>query len=399
MRVAVIGAGIVGAAVGRELTQSHPGVEVTIFDKEPTPAVHQTGHNSGVVHAGLYYTPGSLKATLCQRGRPMLREFCQDKGLPYDEVGKVVVARDEDARGRLENIRERAIANGVPDIRSLSQQELAEVEPLAVGVAAVHSPHTAITDYTAVAAAMLDDVTAAGGSVRLGCAVRRIMYEGSGVRIVTDTDDQAFDRVISCGGLQSDRLVRAAGVVPAASIIPFRGKYYHLHNPDRVPLRGLIYPVPDPKYPFLGVHVTRHTDGAISVGPNAVLALDRERYDGFGVSRRDVASIAGWRGSYPMARQHWVTGVREMALASSKRLFLSEVAKIFSGITDPAEAVPAEAGIRAQAVDRNGVLLDDFAVQQVGPVLFVLNAPSPAATSSLAIAEHLLARYADWTRG
>jgi L-2-hydroxyglutarate oxidase LhgO len=399
VRVAIIGAGILGAAVGRELTLGHPGVEVTIYDKEPRPAVHQTGHNSGVVHAGLYYPPGSLKATLCQRGRPMLREFCQDKGLPYDEVGKVVVARDEAARARLENLRERAIANGVPGIRSLSRQELAEIEPLAVGVAAMHSPHTAITDYAAVTAAMLDDVAAAGGSVRLGCAVRRIAYQGSGARIVTDTDDQAFDRVISCGGLQSDRLVRAAGVVPAASIVPFRGKYYHLRSPGQVPLRGLIYPVPDPKYPFLGVHVTRHTDGAISVGPNAVLALDRERYDGFGVRGRDVASIAGWRGSYPMAWRHWVTGVREMALASSKRLFLSEVAKIFSGIADPAEAVPAEPGIRAQAVDRNGALLDDFAVQQVGSVVFVLNAPSPAATSSLAIAEHLLARYADWTSG
>lgn len=399
MRVAIIGAGIVGAAVGRELTRGHPGVEVTIYDKEPRPAVHQTGHNSGVVHAGLYYKPGSLKATLCRRGRPMLREFCQQKGLPYDEVGKVVVARDEAARGRLDNIRERAIANGVPDIRSLTRQELAEVEPLAVGVGAVHSPHTAITDYVAITAAMLDDVTAAGGTVRLGCEVRRIAYEGSGARVGTDTDDQGFDRVISCGGLQSDRLVRAAGVIPAAGIIPFRGKYYHLRSPQQVPLRGLIYPVPDPKYPFLGVHVTRHTDGAISVGPNAVLALDRERYDGFGVSGRDVAGIAGWRGSYPMAWRHWATGAREMAMASSKRLFLHEVAKIFSGIADPAEAVPAEAGIRAQAVDRNGALLDDFAVQQVGPVLFVLNAPSPAATSSLAIAEHLLARYADWTSG
>jgi len=396
VRVAVVGAGIIGAAVGRELALRHDGVEVTVYDKEPAPAAHQTGHNSGVAHAGLYYAPGSLKALLCRRGRPMLREFCVEKGLPYDEVGKVVVAPDERALGRLEQVRERAVANAVPGLRRLSRDELAEVEPLAVGVAALHSPHTAITDYAAVTAAMLDDVTAAGGTLRMGSEVRALSFAGSGVRIATGIDEQRYDRVICCGGLQSDRLVRAAGLVPDASIVGFRGKYYHLRHPDRVPLRGLVYPVPDPKYPFLGVHVTRHTDGSVSLGPNAVLALDRERYDGFGVCGRDVVSILRWPGSYPMARAHWTTGLREMALASSKRLFLSEVATIFSGVRSPEDVLPAGSGIRAQAVDRRGALLDDFAVQQAGPMLFLLNAPSPAATSSLAIAEHLVRRYADW---
>lgn len=380
--VGIVGAGIVGAALGRALITARPDLEVTILEKEDAPARHQTGHNSGVVHAGLYYTPGSLKATLCQRGRRQLREYCHERGLPYEEVGKVLVATNGPAEGRLVDIAERARANGVEGVRLLNGPELREREPQARGTRALLSPKTAITDYTAVTESFLDDVRAGGGEVLLGHEVTSVATVGERVRVAGTWGERTFDRLVSCGGLHSDRIARSAGVTPQVRIIAFRGRYYQLADPSRVSLQGLIYPVPDPQYPFLGVHVTRHVDGSISLGPNAVLGLDREGYRRFSVDRSDTYDTVTWPGFWRMAVQHWRVGIREMALTSSKRLFLAAVDELFAGTRELADQiVPIESGIRAQAVDRAGVL--------------VLNAPSPAATSSMAIAEHLMHQHLD----
>jgi L-2-hydroxyglutarate oxidase len=395
-RVAIIGAGIIGAATARRILFERPGSHVTIYEKEKRWGQHQTGHNSGVVHAGLYYKPGSMKAVLCQRGRSLMREFCVEKGIAYDTVGKVLVARDEEAVGRLSGIKRRAAENGVRDVSELDAVGLAEVEPAAIGLAGMHSPHTAITDYVAVTAAMLEDVEAAGGNVRYGDAVTAIRVTGDTVTVTSQGTTAQFDRLISCGGVQSDRLVRAARAQPDVSIVPFRGSYFHVKRPSEVHLNGLIYPVPDPKYPFLGVHVTRHVDGAVSVGPNAFLAFGREGYRGLGLSPRDLASMAAWPGFYPMAVRNVRTALREGALTASKRLFFREVKKVFSGIDNVDRLERTEPGIRAQAVDRGGRLLDDFSVQREGPLTFVMNAPSPAATASIAIAEHIVENYVDW---
>lgn len=392
--VGIVGAGVVGAALGRALTLASPDLEVTLLEKESTAARHQTGHNSGVVHSGLYYTPGSLKATLCQRGRHQLREFCLDRGLPYDEVGKVLVATDAGAERRLEDIRARAVANGVGGVEILDGRALREREPRARGSKALFSPQTAITDYVQVTEAFLEDIRTAGGEVLLGHEVVRVEQAGGGVRVVGPWGERTFDRLVCCGGLHSDRVARSAGITPQVRIIPFRGKYYHVPDPAAVPLRGLVYPVPDPRYPFLGVHVTRHVDGNISLGPNAVLSLDREGYRRFSVDATDTWETMAWPGFWRMASQHWRVGIREMALTSSKRMFLAAVDELFAGMSDLSDQiVPIESGIRAQAVDRRGILLDDFHVEQHGPLVLVLNAPSPAATSSMAIAEHLMEQH------
>ncbi|MPZ62718.1 MAG: L-2-hydroxyglutarate oxidase [Propionibacteriales bacterium] len=393
--VGIVGAGIVGAALGRALAISRPDVEVTILEKEDSAARHQTGHNSGVVHAGLYYTPGSLKATLCQRGRHRLRDFCLERGLPYDEVGKVVVATGPDAEERLHAVREKAVANGVEGLELLDPvAALREREPHARGQKALLSPRTAITDYAQVTEAFLADVRSSGGDVLFGHEVVRVEQAGHRVRVAGSWGERTFDRLVSCGGLQSDRVARAAGVAPQVRIIPFRGRYYHLSDPTQVSLRGLVYPAPDPRYPFLGVHVTRHVDGNISLGPNAVLSLDREGYQRFSVDPGDTRDTLAWPGFWRMASRHWRVGLREMALTASKRMFLAAVEELFAGMSDLADdIVPIESGIRAQAIDRRGVLHDDFHVEQHGPLVLVLNAPSPAATSSMAIAEHLMERH------
>ncbi|MFF5263268.1 L-2-hydroxyglutarate oxidase [Actinomadura viridis] len=387
-RIGVVGAGILGLAVARRLAALRPDARVTVLDKEDRVAAHQTGHNSGVAHAGLYYAPGSLKATLCRRGIALLKDFCADRGLPYEECGKVVVARDAGELAALEEIERRATANGVPGLRRLSGAELREIEPHAAGVAALHSPTTAIVDFTAVARACAEDVRAAGGSVRLGLEVTRIGRAGDAVAVVAGGERLVFDRLVVCAGLHSDRVARLAGDSPAPTIVPFRGEYYRL-APGRDDLvRGLIYPVPDPRYPFLGVHFTRRVGGGVDIGPNAVLALAREGY-----RRRDVRPSELWEtltrpGFGRLARTHWRTGLREMYGSAVKRAFLAE-ARAFVPALEAADMVPAPAGVRAQAVDPDGSLVDDFRIGRLGPVTTVRNAPSPAATSALAIAEHL----------
>ncbi|WP_433252905.1 L-2-hydroxyglutarate oxidase [Actinomadura nitritigenes] len=392
MRIGVVGAGILGLAIARRLTATRPGAHVTVLDKEARIAAHQTGHNSGVAHAGLYYAPGSLKATLCRRGIGLLKEYCAEKGLPYEECGKVVVARDAGELGPLEEIERRATANGVPGLRRLTGAELREIEPHAAGVAALHSPTTAIVDFPAVARAFADDVAAGGGEVRLGFEVVRLGRAGDRVRVGSPGGEElVFDLLIVCAGLQSDRVARLAGDAAEPAIVPFRGEYYRL-VPSRTDLvRGLIYPVPDPRYPFLGVHFTRRVDGGVDVGPNAVLALAREGY-----RRRDVRPADLWEtlrfpGFRHLARRHWRTGARELYGSAVKRAFVAQARGFVPELTaDDVAAAPA--GVRAQAVDADGSLVDDFRIGRVGPVVTVRNAPSPAATSSLAIAEHVTAR-------
>jgi L-2-hydroxyglutarate oxidase LhgO len=387
-RVAVVGAGLVGLAVARQLAQH--GHDVTVFEKEGEVAAHQSGHNSGVVHAGLYYAPGSLKATLCRRGVGLLRAFCAEHELEYREIGKTVVARDALEADRLRDLHERANRNGVPGLRWLDPVELRELEPNVRGTAALHSPTTAIVDYRAVARAMAEDVSRAGGAVRLNAPVSGLTSSGTTTVTVRAGEQTArFARVILCAGLQSDLVARAAGDAHGPAIVPFRGEYYRL-TPERAGLvRGLVYPVPDPAYPFLGVHLTPRVDGTVDIGPNAVLATAREGYRRGDVNLRELAEIVRWSGSRRLFRNHWRAGVRELRTSLSTRAFIAAARAYVPDLT-VRDVRRAPAGVRAQAVDRDGSLVDDFRINRLGAVVAVRNAPSPAATSSLAIAEHIV---------
>ncbi|MEO3809423.1 L-2-hydroxyglutarate oxidase [Sphaerisporangium sp. B11E5] len=386
-RIGVVGAGIVGLAVARELAAR--GAEVTVLDKEDRVAAHQTGHNSGVVHAGIYYTPGSLKARLCRDGVAMLREYCAEHHLPYEEVGKLVIASTYAERAGLRRIAERARENGVPGIAELDAIGLREVEPNAVGVAAVHSPRTAIAHFPAVARRLARDLTDLGGTVRLASPVRAVRETAGGVRVLAGTSRLTFDRLVCCAGLSSDDVAAMAGRSGDVRIVPFRGEYYRLAGAAKDLVRGLVYPVPDPRYPFLGVHLTRRIDGEVLAGPNAVLALAREGYRWRDVSLRDLRDIVTWPGTRRLAARHWRTGVAEVYGSVAKRAFVSAVRRYVPSLTG-ADLVRTEGGVRAQAVGRDGSLVDDFVVDVHGPVILVRNAPSPAATSSMAIARHIV---------
>lgn len=386
MRIGIVGAGILGLAVARQMARA--GAEVTVLEKEPRIAAHQTGHNSGVVHAGIYYQPGSLKATLCREGMAMLREYCAEHGLPYDEVGKLVVASTRGELPGLRRIAGRARENGVPGIAELDAIGLREVEPHAVGVAAVHSPHTAITDFSAVARRLAADLTEAGGSVRLSRPVLAIKQTADDVAVAAGPERLTFDRLISCAGLGTDQVADLARAGGDVRIVPFRGEYYRLAGPARGLVRGLIYPVPDPRYPFLGVHLTRRIDGEVLVGPNAVPALALEGYSWASASLRDLRRIVAWPGARRMAAEHWRTGLREVYGSLAKRAFVAAARRYVPELA-PADLVRTQGGVRAQAVARDGRLLDDFVIDVRGRIVLVRNAPSPAATSSLAIARHI----------
>jgi (S)-2-hydroxyglutarate dehydrogenase len=394
MRYVVVGGGILGLATARQLMASEAEAEVTVLEREAALGQHQTAHNSGVVHAGIYYAPGSLKARLCRRGLTLLREFCAERGLPYDACGKVVVAVDEREIEPLKRLEERATANGVPGLRWLGQSELTEIEPHVTGVAGLHSPETAIADFAAVANAYAADVTKAGGQIRTGVAVTKIQQNGHkpAIELADGTTIQA-DKVIVCAGLQADRLAMASGEPAEPRIVPFRGEYWRL-RPERSHLvKGLIYPVPDPALPFLGVHLTRKIDGTVVLGPNAILSTSRHAYDRRQFVLKDTYDALSWPGTFRMLRRHWRAGVGEVIRSASKRQFVREVARYVPAV-QAADVLPAPAGVRAQAIDRDGSLVDDFRLATHGNVTWVRNAPSPAATSSLAIAEELVAHAA-----
>jgi L-2-hydroxyglutarate oxidase LhgO len=395
LRVVVVGGGILGLATAR-LIACERGAEVILLEKETALARHQTGHNSGVAHAGLYYTPGSLKARLCRRGIGLLRDFCSERGLRWDACGKLVIATQDDELGRLRSLAERAQANGVPGLRWLSDSELREIEPHARGLAALHSPETAIVDFSEVAAALAADLRAAGGQVRTGAAVARIdastIQAGSSVRLeLAGGETLTADRAIVCAGLQSDRLARASGQPAEPRIVPFRGEYWQLRGEPAQLVKGLIYPVPDPSLPFLGVHLTRRLNGSVWLGPSAILSASREGYRRAQIDLRDLGDTLAWPGAWRMFARHWRAGLSELEHAASKRAFVAEVRRYVPAVA-AADVVRAPAGIRAQAVDRDGSLVDDFRLSLGGGVAWVRNAPSPGATSSLAIAEELVER-------
>ena len=392
MRIVVVGGGILGLATARLLCTSLTDAEVVVVEKEDALARHQTGHNSGVAHAGLYYTPGSLKARLCRRGIGLLRDYCAANGLAYDACGKVVAATEPHELEPLRRLGERARENGVPGLRWLGQGELAEVEPALEAIAGLHSPETAIVDFVAVAYALAAEVQAAGGQVLTGTPVARVRTNGGGADVeLSGGASLQADRVIVCAGLQADRLARASGEAAEPRIVPFRGEYWQL-RPERTSLvKGLIYPVPDPTLPFLGVHLTRKIDGNVWLGPNAVLSLAREGYQRSRVSPRDLADTVSWPGTWLMLRRHWRAAAGELSRSVRKRAFIAELQRYVPSLT-AADAVRAPAGVRAQALDRDGSLVDDFRLTINRNVVWVRNAPSPAATSSLAIAEELCER-------
>ena len=394
MRLVVVGGGILGLAAARLAAVEGAADEVVVLEKEAATARHQTGRNSGVVHAGLYYEPGSLKARLCRRGVGLLRDYCAANGVAWEQCGKVLVASGARDAARLEGIAERATANGVPGIEILDQAGLAEVEPHARGVAALYSPTTAITDYAAVARSVAREVEARGGQVRTGTAAVRV--EGSGgapVVVLAGGERLATDRVLVCAGLQSDLLARASGRSGDPAIVPFRGEYWALRPGKAGLVRGLIYPAPDPALPFLGVHLTRCVDGRVLVGPNAVLAGAREGYRRRDIDAADLRRALAWPGLWRLVGRHPVAVGAELGRSASRRLFARGARRLVPEL-EASDLEPAGAGVRAQALDRDGSLVEDFRIESGSGVVWVRNAPSPAATASMAIAEELLERVA-----
>jgi L-2-hydroxyglutarate oxidase LhgO len=391
-RIGVIGAGILGVAVARRMSELRPDATVTVLEKEDRVAAHQTGHNSGVVHAGVYYPEGSLKATLCRRGVTLLKAFCAEHQVAYEECGKLIIARNAAELPALGEIEARARANGVPGLTRLGPDELTAIEPHARGVAALHSPSTAIVDFVAVTRALAGELEARGATIRLRFAVTAIDRGACEVRVRSGGGDElAFDQLIVCAGLQADELAVLAGDRPDPRIVPFRGEYLRLAEERRSLVRGLIYPVPDPAYPFLGVHFTRRIDGQVDIGPNAVLALAREGYRRRDVSARETRAVLAGAGFRRLARRHWRTGAAELIGSLSRRAFIAR-ARDFIPELRASDVRPAPAGVRAQAVDPDGSLVDDFRISALGRVVVVRNAPSPAATSALAIAEYIADR-------
>jgi L-2-hydroxyglutarate oxidase len=393
-RLAVVGGGIVGLAVARRLMQANPSSMVVVIEREDAVGTHQSSHNSGVIHSGLYYPPGSLKAELCVSGGELLRSFCAEHSIAVAECGKVVVAVDDSELPRLGALFERGLQNGVPGLRIVDGPALREIEPHVNGLQAIHSPATAVVDYKAVAGALGAEVAAAG-QLWLGTEVISVLPLSSGcVRLeLAGRHSGPFDCdfAIVCAGLESDRLAVRSGADAEPRIVPFRGSYYRLRPSARHLVRGLVYPVPDPRYPFLGIHLTKTVHGEVLVGPNAFLGFSREDYSRWGFRWQDVSDTLRWPGFARFARSNWRAGARELSHALSRRGFASVVDRYVPALT-AADLEPAVAGIRAQAMKRDGSLVDDFWLEARDGVLHVRNAPSPAATASFAIADHICRR-------
>jgi L-2-hydroxyglutarate oxidase LhgO len=388
---AIIGGGIVGLATARELLLRAPGARLAVLEKEPSLALHQTGHNSGVIHTGVYYRPGSLKARLCVNGRAALLAFCDSKGIPYELGGKLIVAVEERERPLLDELEARGRANGVAGITRLANGAIREREPHATGIAALWIPGAGIIDYVAVAKAIAEELSHLGADVLLDHEVLEIRQEPHGVAIRTSRDPVRAKRVVACSGLQCDRVAALSGDVRGLRIIPFRGDYYRLRPEARSLVRSMIYPVPDPRYPFLGVHFTRRINGDVWAGPNAVLTLAREQYGRAGFALRDAIDIATWPGLWHIVRRHWRMGASELWRDWVKEVYARDLARYVPEI-QAGDLMDGPCGIRAQAVARDGTFIEDFAIARNGATLHVMNAPSPAATSSFAIAGEIADR-------
>ncbi|KXK61026.1 hydroxyglutarate oxidase [Micromonospora rosaria] len=389
-RFVVVGGGIVGLAVAHRLLTDRPGDRVTVLEKESGWAAHQTGHNSGVIHAGVYYKPGSLKATLCRAGSASMVEFCARHDLPYQVCGKLIVATDRAELPRLHDLHQRALANGLP-VRLVDAAEAAEYEPHVAAVAALHVASTGIVDFGAVCRTLAGLLADGGAELRTGAEVTGVTDRPEGVVVTTTTGEVVADVLVNCAGLHADRISRLAGVPTPVRIVPFRGEYHELTPQRRDLVRGLIYPVPDPQFPFLGVHLTRMVDGSVHAGPNAVLATAREGYSWGRFSPRDVWDALSYRGLWALGRRHYRYGLTEVTRSLSRRRFAASLARLVPELT-AADIVPAGAGVRAQAIRPDGTLVDDFLIVEAPRQVHVLNAPSPAATSSLEIARHIVSR-------
>jgi L-2-hydroxyglutarate oxidase len=387
--VAIIGAGIVGLSTAMELASRFQRLRIAVLEKERSVAFHQTGHNSGVIHSGVYYRPGSLKAQFCVQGAAEMIRFCDSNGIPYEICGKVIVATDEKQRSALEELRHRASANNVPNVRLLAHEELRDFEPNAAGVAALLVPGTAITLYKRVAEKFAELAISRGAEVLTDSGVNAIRVMDDAFTIETESGAYHSRFVINCAGLQSDRIARMTGTELPLQIIPFRGEYYEL-SPHRSPLvRTLIYPVPDPRFPFLGVHFTRRITGEVEAGPNAVLAMKREGYRKTDFEATDVLDQLGFPGFWRMAGRYWKTGFGETYRSLSKPAFVRALQALVPTVSEK-DLVNGSSGVRAQAVDRSGKLLDDFHFVGNGRSLHVCNVPSPAATASLPIGRHIV---------
>jgi L-2-hydroxyglutarate oxidase LhgO len=387
--IAIIGGGIVGLATGLEFTRRYPGVSLRIIEKEPAIARHQTGHNSGVIHSGIYYKPGSLKAKLCVEGVNALLHFCDENGIPYDICGKIIVATREDELPRLKDLYARGQSNGLTGLRMLSSDEIREIEPHAAGIQGIHVPGTGIVDYARVAEKYAELIAANGGTICLSHLVTGLKPHGPSTIIETSKGPVEADLVINCAGLHSDRVSRMAQAHLDLTIVPFRGEYYDIVPEKHHYVKGLIYPVPDPRFPFLGVHFTKRIGGGVEAGPNAVLALKREGYTKTSFRMRDIFEYATFPGFWIMAAKYWDVSLNEYHRSFSKPAFVKALQRLMPELSAN-DLVPGGSGVRAQALDRQGKLLDDFHFVYTDGVVHVCNVPSPAATASLAIGKHIV---------
>ncbi len=387
--VVIIGAGIVGLATGFELCSRLPGSSIAIIDKEPTVAAHQTSHNSGVIHSGVYYKPGSLKARLCIEGAAAMVRFCEEHEVPYELCGKIIVATTDDEIPRLEELYKRGCGNGLAGLKMISSEEILELEPCSGGVRGMHIPSTGIVDYARVAEKYAELIVHCGGQVFLSHELIGLKRCGTRMILETTKGEISAKLVINCAGLQSDRISRMANTRLDLEIIPFRGEYYDLAPSRTHLLKGLIYPVPDPRFPFLGVHFTRRVGGGVEAGPNAVLALKREGYSKRSFDVADVMEFSMFPGFWMMAAKYWQTSLGEYYRSWSKAAFVRALQRLMPAITEK-DLVPGGSGVRAQALDRYGKLLDDFYFAYTEGMVHVCNVPSPAATASLAIGRYIV---------
>ena len=386
--MAVIGGGIIGLSSALHITNLFPKTRVVVLEKESQLALHQTGHNSGVIHSGVYYRQGSRKAVFCVEGVKRLKQYCREKGIEYDQCGKVIVATDESELSGLQQIYRRGADNGVPDLRIIDADELAEIEPHTRGIKALHVPGTAVVDFSRVSYAYADDIKSNGGEILTGHKLLNVQKDGGDLILETNRGEIRSRYIINCAGLYSDTVACALGGSNDVRIIPFRGEYYVLRPESRSLVRGLVYPVPDPRFPFLGVHYTKRINGEVEAGPNAVLAWAREGYRKTKVNPPEAFRHLTYPGFWRMALRTWRVGLAEMHRSVMKSVFVKDLRKLIPEIRSQ-DLVPGGAGVRAQAVSRQGALLDDFSIQETQGAIHVLNAPSPGATSSLSIGSHI----------
>jgi L-2-hydroxyglutarate oxidase LhgO len=398
--VVVVGAGILGLAVARELRHRYPSLTMVVLERESDVAQHQTGHNSGVIHSGVYYTPGSLKARMCVEGSKLMYEFCDENSIPYERCGKLIVALSDEELAGLDELERRGRANNVSGLRRLSAAEIAEVEPGCLGVAALHCPDTGIVDYHKVSAAMARGLREQGVDIRFTTTVTSLQRRETTTDVVTSKGTLQATFVVGCAGLWSDRLAVSSGASEDPRIIPFRGAYLTLNKSSTPIVKGLVYPVPNPDLPFLGVHVTKLINGDVVLGPTAMLVLARDAYRLTTVKWNDIRDIVTWPGTWKMARKFWRTGIDEILMVAHRERFLRAAAEYVPAVGTIGTRENVSAGVRAQALGHDGALVDDFVLSETPGALHVRNAPSPAATSSLALAREIADRIqlsGDWT--